>query len=330
MKRPIGVVVSAVVLILGSLFQLLIALLTALGGVLLQKQIASGRLPSSPTAPPMQPWMPNLIFVGCAFFVALGVWGILTSIGLFRLRSWARYSVLVIGGGLAGLGLISCLMTLLMLAINLPVAAGVDPSQAHQVQAVSKVIFEGIAVFYAILCILGVSWLVYFNQENTRAVFSVKTEVVSASRRPILISVIAILNLVGAFSCLVIVFVPVPGAFLGWILHGWQKVALYLLMTGIEAAVGIGLWKLQEWGRQLNFGLLAFSLIQSIVYLLHPALMLRLSAEFNPAIVPSQLPERFLTTMNSASLSFTVLFVLAIGGAMVYYRTAFVAPTSKI
>ena len=56
MKRPVGVVVSAVLLILGSLFLALMALLMAFSGFFIQNQIRSGQLPRS-SAAPMPGWM---------------------------------------------------------------------------------------------------------------------------------------------------------------------------------------------------------------------------------------------------------------------------------
>jgi hypothetical protein len=41
---------------------------------------------------------------GCVFYAILATWAILTVIGILRLRPWARYSILIIGGGLAGIG----------------------------------------------------------------------------------------------------------------------------------------------------------------------------------------------------------------------------------
>jgi hypothetical protein len=99
-KRPFGVTFSAILLFLGSSFQLLMAFLTALSGAVVGK-IPSAGLHGATAPPPIPAWMPVVMYALSAFFVALSVWGILTTVGLFRLRRWARYSMLVIGGGLA-------------------------------------------------------------------------------------------------------------------------------------------------------------------------------------------------------------------------------------
>jgi len=327
-KRPIGVIFSAILLVLGSLLQLLAALGMALTGAYIHQQATSGRLPGATTAPPMPGWMPIFILAFCVFLVALAVWGILTAVGLFRLRGWARYSVLVIGGGLALIGLVSLLATLFMLAVPLPVAAGVDASQVRNVQAITRIMFGVVAFFYGILCAVGVSWLVYFNRKKVREVFAGAMGEAAQSRRPFLISLIAVLNMIGAVSCLLMALLPIPGALFGLILHGWAKAALYLVFAVLQAAIGVGLWRLEEWGRRLTLGLMAFFLVQSVVYLVRPSLLLRYAQEFNQIITPVQspLPERIQTIMYGSSFGFSVLWIAAIVAVLIHYRAAFARP----
>jgi hypothetical protein len=329
-KRPSGVVFSAVLLVLGSLFQLLFAGLMALGGILLQKQNGSGGSTGATAATSMPGWMPIFEFAMVAILVALAVWGIVTAVGLFRMRRWARYSVLVIGGGLALLGLCSMLSMLVMLFVPLPVASGVDAYQVQSVQAMTRVAVGVGAFFYAILCAVGVSWLVYFNLKKVRAAFADATAEPVTSRRPFLISVLAMFNLIGASGCLLMMFLPLPGVIFGWILHGWEKAALYLVFAALEAAVGVGLWRMKKWGYQLTLGFMAYGLIQSVVYLVRPSLVLRYTEELNGIMRPIQsqsaLPAGFQTAMTNASFGFSILFMLAVSAALIHYRAAFSEP----
>jgi len=326
-KRPFGVTFSAILLLLGSLLQLLMAFLMALSGALSGKIPSSG-LPGAPAPPPMPNWMPAVMYVLCAFFVALAAWGILTSVGLFRLRRWARYSVLIIGGGLALIGLVSLLSTLMMLAVPPPMPASVDAYQAPMVQTMTKFIFAIVAFLYGIVCAVGISWLVYFNLKRVREVFAGAPGEAAESRRPLLISVLAVLSMIGAGCCLLAAFIPFPAAILGWILYGWGKVALYLVFAGVEAAVGIGLWRLEEWGRRLALGAMALGLANSVVYLARPSLMLQYSAEVNRLIDPMQspLPAQSQTILYSSSLGFGVLLSIAILAVLIYCRGAFKRP----
>ena len=85
MSRPAGVTVSAVFLILGSV-------LTALTGATMLF-VPSFDSPTTPQLP-----FHNAIMVGTAVLLfGCALWGVLTAVGLFCMRRWARISILVIG-----------------------------------------------------------------------------------------------------------------------------------------------------------------------------------------------------------------------------------------
>jgi len=326
MKRTFGIIFSGVLLLLGALFQLLLAFGMAFAGIFLHKQIASGKLPgSSPASASVLGWMPIAMYVLCAVFVAVAVWEILTAVGLFRVRRWARYSVLIIGGILAVFSLISLLLTLAMLLAPLPGAAGMNASGVHSAQAATRVFFGVIALIHLVRCAIGVFWLVYFNKKRVRDIFAGLPGQAPESPRPLLISILAVFTLIGAVSCLLAVFIPFPGAFFGLILHGWEKVALYLVYAALLGAAGIGLWRLEEWGRRLAMALQALHLAQYVVYIVYPSLILHVTAEINQSMhLPqpqSQLP--FQQMILSLSFGFGILFVIAIIAVLHYYRGAF-------
>jgi len=328
MKRPFGVVLSAVLLILGSLLQLLMALGMAFSGAVLQTQIRSGGLPNAPATVPLPSWMPVFMYVLCAFFVALAAWGIVTAVGVLRLRRWARYSILVIGGLLAFFGLVSFLGTLLMTLVPLPVPGNLDASQAQSTQTIVKVVFGVMAFVYAIVCAVGVSWLVYFNRPKVREAFAGAVGEFVESRRPILIAVLAVLNLIGAVFCLMFIFIPLPAIIFGWVLEGWGKVAIYLVFAALAGSVGVGLWQLKEWGRWLALAMQALGIVYLGVYIIRPSLMLRYVAEIQQRMTPMQpqmLPQ-FQATMYSAMFGFSILFNIAIIAILIYYRKTFERP----
>ncbi len=327
MKRPFGVPFSAVLLLLGSLFQLVMALMMAFTGVFLGRQMASGAMPPGPAAQ-MPGWMPIYMFGLCGFFVALAMWGILTAVGLFRLRRWARYSVMIIGAGLALIGLMSLLATVVMLVVPLAVPSTLDASQAQTAQTMTEVAFGVIGFLYSIMAAVGISWLVYFNLKSVRAVFAGEAGEVAKSRRPFLISLLAVLNVISAPCCVMAALLPFPAVIFGLILHGWQKATIYLVFAALQAAMGAGLWRLKEWGRLLALGMMVFGVAQSVIYLVRPSLILQYSAEVNRMVAPMQspLPMQFQETIMSASLGFSALFCIAIAAILIYYRGAFQHP----
>ena len=154
MKRPFGVTFSAIILLMGSILQLLMALGIALSGAIVSPQFNPGLAGNEAQHAPIPSWMALMMYVFSAFVAVLAIWGIATAIGLFRLRNWARYSLLVIGGCLAFFGLISMLATLVMTMVPLTPPPGastsaLDPAQAHTVQQMTKIIFLVIAFFLA-------------------------------------------------------------------------------------------------------------------------------------------------------------------------------------
>ncbi len=358
MKRPVGVVVSAALLLLGSLFQVFMAFGMALSGALLPMQTAAGTLSGASPAAPIPAWMPAYMYVLSGFCLALAAWGIITVIGLFRLRNWARYSVLVIGGGIALIGLFSALITLLLVFIPIPLPPSSDPSQDPSIQMFMRIVFAVIALGYGVVGGIGVYWLVYFNRKKVRTVFAgAAVEPAGAtgafaatpaelpgtpaalaaalpqpvrSRRPFLISLYAVLNLIGAASCLLMTVLPIPVVIFGVSLYGGQKTTLCLGLAAIQAAVGPGLWRLNEWARRLALAMTLLGAVQCGVYLVRPSLILRYTEEINRTMGLTQppLPERFQTILMGGSFGFSVLVCLAVAFVLIHYRAAFKLPVA--
>ena len=353
MKRPFGVIFSAVVLLLGTLFQLLMAFVMAFSGAFMPMQTSPGGLPGASATTPVPPWMSTFMYLFSFFCLTLAIWGIVTTVGLFRLRNWARYSVLVIGGGIALIGLVSMLTSLLLIFIPMPLPPSAGTSQPPNLQVFVKVIFAVTALLYGIVGGIGVYWLVYFNLKRVRAIFAgaavefagaagqfpggavqlagASTEFAVAlpqsrqNPRPFLVSLLAVLNLIGAGSCLLMALFPIPAVFVGMILHGWEKSALYLIFAAIQAAVGVGLWRLDEWGRRLALAMTVFGAVQCGVYVFRPSLLLRYNAEMKQMMgfAQPELPARLQNIMYSSMFGFSVLFCIAIAAVLLYYRTAF-------
>ena len=329
MKRLPGIVFSAVLLILGSLFQLLMAAVMAFAASVSNSQAHSGAGLAATTPVPPPALLHTLLYAMCALFVLLAAWGIWTAVGLIRVRRWARYSVLVIGGCLAVIGLPSMLMMLVLTAVPMPLPAGIDPSQAHTVQAMTKVGFGVVGAMYALVGAVGISWLVYFNLKRVRESFAGTPDQTLESRRPFLISAVAVLVFIGAASCVLMAFLPLPGAIFGWILHGWAKAAVMLVYGALLAATGIGLWQLQEWGRRLAIAMQAFGLAQYAVYLLRPSLMTRMIDEISRSwkLPQTQPPIQFQTMLYVPMFGIGILFLIAVVWVLVRYRAAFAPPS---
>jgi len=327
MKRLPGVVVSAVLLIFGSLLQVLGAAAMGFGAFLIP------RLPVSTSAPvPAQPaWMPWFTLGFAGVCLALAGWGIITSVGLFRMRRWARVSALIIGGLLVFFGLPGFSMMILMAMVSLPAPTGVDPAHANTVQMVTRIGFTAIALFYAFISAIGIWWLHYFNRKAVReALTTGASGPLGPPRRPALISILAILNIVGIPMCALMAFAPLPMAIFGIVVHGWAKAITFLIFGVLAGISGVGLWRLKEWGRRTGIACQCMGLINNLFFVFQPETMKRYQEEVNRSMhvqQSTQLPAHFQSTIQNAGFGVGFLVLFAVIATLHYHRGAFKPPS---
>src|SRR5689334_18516533 len=94
-KSWIGIRVSAVLTILGSLVTLLMAF-----GALWTAFHAFEQAVQSPSPFPVR----GLMMATAALFIAFSVWGITTAVSVFRRRAWARLSMIIFAVLMVGMG----------------------------------------------------------------------------------------------------------------------------------------------------------------------------------------------------------------------------------
>jgi hypothetical protein len=201
-----------------------------------------------------------LMLAVAVFYVTLAAWATVTVVGILRLRSWARYSILIIGGGIAVLGLFGGMGTLLSRAM-LPTLSVQQPSADPRI--LSGVFFAGTA-FYLLVCAIGVWWLIYFNLRSIRELFSIAElqipspdgTLVRPDPVPTPIKIIAGFLFFGAICCLLCVFLPFPAFLLGFILPLTATHILYVAFAALGALAGYGLLRLKESARLLTMGFL--------------------------------------------------------------------------
>jgi hypothetical protein len=252
MSRPVGVTASAIVAILGSLFTLLMAVVV---------------VASSFVATPQSQAASNTGFAigGALFLAALGALGIATAIGLFRMRQWARTSILVFAGFITVVGTLMLLMTMV---VPIPVPPDADP-------AIARAIRPTLIALFSVPVAIGVWWLVQFNAQGTRAAFASLTPA-TAPRRPLSISIIAWVSLIGGISCLFPILARMPAFLLGVTFTGWAAGVVYAFFGALSMYIGWGLLDLRERARVIAIGWFAFSLIHMSVVTLVPALRQRM------------------------------------------------------
>lgn len=275
MRRPAGVIVAAVVLGL-------MAMVGILGAA---ASVAVSFLVQNPAVAPM-PGVRAILAVTSGMMLCFFAFCGWTVVGLFRMRRWARYTILGIGGVEFCFSALLCAMMILLRNAPLPLPPGTAASPVGV-----QTIFLGMAVFYGLLSLVGAWWLVYFNLAHVREAFAGMTPVPAvaegavATGSPqaetpawrIVIVVWACLMLVSVPFIPVMLFLHMPLFLLGWVIHGTAAMAVLLALILVQLYLGVGLlrkWK-AAWYVAMAWQVYA---VACFVVLLSPSVWARLMA----------------------------------------------------
>jgi hypothetical protein len=287
MNRSVGVTVIAVLALLGSG-------LTLLMGILMAVVMAVAPVPTQPEFPASPAFFRVMLLAASLMYVLPAIWGILTGIGLFQLKNWARISIIVFSVLLTLMGGFSALMVLLIPFFPLPNGTA-DPS-----------VMAAMRVFLGVFCLaqlgIGIWWLVFFNRANVKQQFVAAsvipvaptstqpgytmptlpapstTVVRKASRRPLSFTILAWFLLVCClfFPLNFVLRPPVP--LFTMLLTGWPA-QLYLGILGVlQLYVGVGLLRLQPAARVVGVGLFGFAFVNSGIFYFSPGGRVRMLA----------------------------------------------------
>jgi hypothetical protein len=337
MKRPVGLILTSVLLALGAGFLLLLAALMTFTG------IATSRSPAIAASPVTGAKSLLLFSLGIALMFALfAVWAILTLIGLLRLRNWARISVLILGGGQALIGLFAALGMVAMIFLPLPVTT----NQPAHLQAI---VFGFLSIFYSLVATVGVWWLIYFTRATIRSRFQSPLSYAAglpppmpgpelAAARPgrfahvpAPVAIIGCLYLLSAVLCALIALLPFPAFMMGSIITGNSARVLYLTIGVIAGLLGYGLLRLANWARITTFVFLCLGLLNAGLTLL-PWYEARLRV-YNQQITASMhLPAHSIPMpdLTHFYLIFGIVMMIVFNGAIFWFlqrhKRAFLAP----
>lgn len=109
------------------------------------------------TAQPQPPNSAQIAVVGAAITAALAGLGIWTAIGVFRLRSWARTSILIFAGFLGAWSAIVLLVTMVI-----PLPREITGGAGQSFRSIMELMF-------GIPLAIAVWWLIQFNARSTKA-----------------------------------------------------------------------------------------------------------------------------------------------------------------
>jgi hypothetical protein len=237
MTRPAGVTASAVVAIIGSVLTLVFA-----GLIVASMYIGDVQMP------PNYGRLALVTSVVCVALAALGVW---TAVGLFRMRGWARASILIFAGIMAGMSLLSVVMISVIPFPPMPAATPNAP-RASTIRWVMVAI-------YTVPLVIGVWWLVLFNKRSIRAAFANTAAPGEASPRPLSISIIGWWNVLGGALSMIPAAMQMPAFIAGMVLTGWSATLVYVFFAAVGLYLGWGLLRLDERARVLMIAWFALS-----------------------------------------------------------------------
>ena len=315
MERSGGVTVSAVIAMIGSV----VSILFGVGVVLIG--IAMSRTPDSPLAGGQAFPLTTVLALEGIVLLGFGVWGIASAVGLLRLRNWARISVIVYAAMLSVICVFSMLPLLLwqfVTPLPLPAQEGVPPGMMTAALVIT-------IAFALALAALSVWWLVYFNRAKIKAQFVDGAKVIVPPRRPVTITVIAWLMMVGSLFLLVTLFGRYPAFVFGFLLEGWGGAAFYVIYGIGGLAVGIGLLRFKPLSHTLAVCYYGFGVLNAAATLLVPGSFARMQS-FTQNLIQgnSALPTALVEQYFKILMVWALLFTSAILWILLSRRQAFI------
>jgi hypothetical protein len=316
MRRPVGVIVAAVVLGFMTLFWLIAVVFALIGTFFLHHAtVPTGAV--SPGGPVF-----TVVFnVTSLCILTLSAW---TVVDLVRLRPWARYSIIALGILTAVLfGMIAVITNLMPKFVPLQTAVPGSPVPPH-----FKVVLLIMSLFFAGIALIGVWWAVYFNLRHVRQAFAgtVVQGAATASRSEFgpwhgVVTAMAILMLVGGVSVLGMARSHLPFLFFSVVLRGNHAMVALLLMGALQLFIGIGLLRRMRTAYWAAIIWQVYGILGAALYLI-PSFRIRVAALYTESAQhlwiashqPPQLilPASILLLFSAAAVPFFLVSLYAL------------------
>ena len=308
MKRSIGVTLAAVVSLAGSVILLLPVVLGTIAALL------------SPDDPSMTPVTRVTALIGIGMMFLFCAWGIATAVGILRLCSWARWSILAFSAILVFSGASGAII---LLSVPVPQIHGAPPG-------VARATLIGMAAFYAALALLGAFWLYFFNTSKVQAQFASGGMTQPPGGRPFSITLIAWYLLFGIAGYGLCALLPYPVILFGWILSAWPGRLVYAGLGLTSCWLGWGLLRMRPLSRILSIAYLSLTMLNGLTISLALNLWPQYAARY--AAAQMALTPEFHYSANMGVLGLVVSAVCTIFTAvpiwfLVKTRRAFAAPS---
>ncbi|MFZ0419265.1 MAG: hypothetical protein WAM04_14295 [Candidatus Sulfotelmatobacter sp.] len=285
MTRSTGVTVVSILSLIGSLLTLAMGLLLLAVTVF----VPNGHTPQFPGSPAT---FKALMAAASLVYLLPATWGVATAIGLWRLKNWARISIIVFSVLLSFMGAVTGLV---MLVIRFPSAPTASPDPAAM--ATVRIVMGG---FWLTLMGIGIWWLVFFTRAKVAEQFArpslassgagspqgaqptegriPEQSGVRKTTRPLSITIIAWLLL---FGC---VFMPwalvfrIPAVVFTSLVAGRAAFLVYVCFIVAQLCIGVGLLRLKPAARIGAIAYFVFGFANAAVFYFAPGGHARLAA----------------------------------------------------
>jgi hypothetical protein len=189
-----------------------------------------------------------------------GLWGIVTGVGLLRLREWARISIVVWAGILVFLGAV-----FIEVLLFIPIPALTNVSAQGQ-----ATLYHFTTTFFLFLLAVGGWWFCLFNTSSIRDFFQRNAQGTGRAPLPLSISLVGWFLVLSGCLTFVLALMRQPATFFNLKLGRWGALLIYLAMSVAELYLGIGLLKAKTLSRIIAVYFFLFGLLDSVFFLLHP------------------------------------------------------------
>jgi hypothetical protein len=315
-KPSAGITASAVIAILGSVASFGFAALMAASG------LAAG---TSAPGPPGQP-LPSVavIAIMASLYLAFGVWGVASAVGLLRRKNWARLCFLIFGGLLAFFAF-SAGAGSLIVALALPgtIPPNVPPGLVRRV----AVAFIAISL----ICLaIAIWWLVYFNRSNVKAAFGTGAVASQPRQFPLAVSIVAWLLIAGGVINGIQMLLSYPLVLFGIVLRGWAAGLALALFAAVSLSAGIGLLKKRIEAHSLAVGYFAFGVLNAVSYLVLPGSFARMQELVRETQSNQALPANAMGPVMVVGMVVSIIGVSAILWFLIKARRPFIEACRSI
>lgn len=226
------------------------------------------------------PFLRSVMYVTALLAAALSAWGVITGVGLLRLREWARLSLILGSVLLLAYSLRGFITTVLL---PIPTSPGQNEELLKRVSSMraSMIPFYGTVIFLCVLCL----W--FLNRRTVKEQFWAPITVAATTlrlvARPLSISVIGWYLLIIAFLLVPILLFRIPLILFGRFLKGSSAMMVTLTIFVLHPIMAIGLLKLKRWAWILSLSYLTFWIMNALASALIPGRQVRI-AEFQDEI----------------------------------------------